>query len=187
MRKVLIISTALLILVLGASISSAQIPNVQVYFTSDYGTYGHTHLDSCPDVPGGLDSLYVVASNFGMWMSAIEYKVVYPWIFTWLTDNTGGLDIGASPTGITSAWTFPLNAFFPVSVNKVYFLYNCQKCYEGTDIPIDVVPHPETGFVRAVRWPDDATVNAIGMRSLICPTIPTEETTWGTIKALYNN
>jgi hypothetical protein len=187
MRKVLIIFFALLILGLGASISSAQIPNVQVFFTSDWGTYGATHLDSCPPDPPGtvFDSLYVVASNFNMWMSAIEYQVIYPPAIMFLSDNNGGLNIGTSPTGISTAWPLPQNAYVPLSVNKVYFIYMCQRCYEGTNIPINVVPNPTTGLLQAVRWPDNITVPAIGMVSLICPTVPTEETTWGNIKALY--
>ncbi len=190
MKKVLVIFSAMMLLTLGASWVHAggPIPNVQVYFTSDWGTYGQAQIPECPPNPPGtvLDSLYVVANNFGMWMSAIEYQVIYPPQIMWLSDYTGGLDIGTSPTGIATAWPLPQNAFVPFAVNKVLFIYLCQLCYEGTNIPIDVVPHPDSGLLRAVRWPDNFIVHAIGMRSLICPTIPVEETTWGNIKALYN-
>jgi hypothetical protein len=185
MRKVLVVS-ALLILVLGTSIASAQpIQNIQVYFTSEWGAYGKTTLDECPGPV--LGTLYVVASNFNMWMIGVEYKVEYPPEVTWLADNTGGIsDIGDSPTGIATAWSLPQNAFVPFAVNEVTVLYNCTGC-PRTDIPINVVPNPGalSGQVHAVRWPDNVLIPAVGMVSLICPTIPVEETTWGTIKALY--
>jgi hypothetical protein len=191
MRKVLVVFSALLILVLGTSIVSAgaPVPNVQVYFSDPvWGSPDKASLDQCPPDPPGtvLDSLYVVAQNFDMWMSAIEYQVIYPPQIMWLSDNTGtGINIGSSPTGIATAWPLPQNAFVSFAANKVFFVYMCQLCYEGNNVPIIVVPHPVSGFLRAVRWPDNAVINGIGMTSLICPTIPVEETTWGNIKALY--
>jgi hypothetical protein len=185
MRKVLFVFSALLIISLGTSIVSAQTPNVQVFF-DEY--FGQTHLDQCPpDAPmTKIDSFYVVASNFNMWVSAIEYGIVYPPQIMFIGDYSGGLDIGNSMAGIASSWPFPINGYNPVLVNKVTFMYNCQLCFEGMNIPIIVIPHPLTGFVRAVRWPDNGLVNGVGMTSLICPTVPAEETTWGNIKALYN-
>jgi hypothetical protein len=187
MRKVLIVLAALMILSLGTSIVSAQpTPNVQVFFDQ---WFGKTALDACPpDAPGTVEGyLYVVASNFNCWIGGIEYMIDYPPEITFDADNTqGGLSIGDSETGLSTAWTFPLNGFSPVLVNRVTIIYNCQLCYEGPDIEITVVPHPVSGFVRCVRWTDNAIINGVGMKSLICPTVPTEETTWGNIKALYN-
>lgn len=186
MRKVLVVFSALVILALGTSIVSAQpIPNIQVYFTSEWGTHGITAIEECPGV-GVLDTIYVVASNFNMWMSAAEYKVEYPPEVVWIADNTGGIDIGSSPVGIATTWPLPQNAFVPFAVNKVYVIYDCVGC-PRTDIPILVVPNPAaiSGQVQAVRWPDNALIFGIGMISLICPTVPVEETTWGNIKALY--
>jgi hypothetical protein len=123
-----------------------------------------------------------------MWMQAVEYQVLYPPQIMWLADNTGtGINIGTSPTGIATAWPLPQNAFSSFAVNKVLFIYMCQLCYEGNNIPIVVVPNPTaiSGQVQAIRWPDGGTVYGVGMTSLICPTVPVEETTWGNIKALY--
>jgi hypothetical protein len=178
---------------MGASLVNAggPIPNIQVYFTSEWGTYGQTHLQECPPDPPGtvVGTLYIVAINFNMWMSAVEYQVNYPPQFIWLADNTGGIDIGQSPTGIATSWPLPQNAFVPYAVNTVTFIYNCQLCNSGPNIPICVVPNPAaiSGQVQAVRWPDGTLIPAIGMKSLICPTIPVEETSWGQIKALYND
>jgi hypothetical protein len=186
MRKVLVVVSALLILALGTSITSAQtpIPNLQVYFTSDWGTYGAAQLQTCPGFVVG--TIYVVANNFNMWMSAAEYQVLYPPEVIWVADNTGGIDIGSSPAGIATSWALPQNAFVPFAVNTVTVLYNCAGC-PTTDIPIVIVPNPGSisGQVQAVRWPDNSLIPAIGMTSLICPTVPAEETTWGSIKALY--
>jgi hypothetical protein len=122
-----------------------------------------------------------------MWMSAIEYKIVYPPEIAFIGDNTGGLDIGSSPIGIATAWTFPLNAFTTVLINQVSIIYMCQLCVGISEVAIDVVPNPDSGQLRAIRWPSDEFVTAVGQRSLICTTVPAEETTWGSIKALYNN
>jgi hypothetical protein len=63
----------------------------------------------------------------------------------------------------------------------------CQLCVGISEVAIDVVPNPDSGQLRAIRWPSDEFVTAVGQRSLICTTVPAEETTWGSIKALYNN
>jgi hypothetical protein len=192
MRKVLVVFSALLILVLGSSIASAQIPNVQVYFTSDWGTYGQTALPECPpDPPGSVyDSLYVVASNFNMWMVGIEYYLSLPPQIMPIGFETpdGGLDIGTPwlLPGIATSWPMPQNAFVPYAVTKIKFFYNCQLCYQGINVPIDVMAYNGAGTtVRGISWPSITPVLGIGMRSSICWTVPVEETTWGNIKALY--
>jgi hypothetical protein len=195
MKGVLVVFSTLLLLTLGASMVNAggPIPNVQVYFTSDWGTYGQTALVECPDAPHNtvLDSFYVVASNFNMWMIGIEYFLSLPFQINPLAQEVpnGGLVIGTAWIfpGIAISWPLPQNAFVPFAVTKIKFLYRCTLCQDGTDICIHVLNHQDTGFVRAVRWPDITFVNGIGMTSMICPTVPVEETTWGGIKALYQN
>ena len=167
-----------IVLLAGAAVASAQVPNVEFHFK---------HVGEAEIVCGGMDVLdtaFVVANNFAMWMSAIEYQVVYPPEMLFLGDNTGGLNIGNSMMGIATSWPFPINAFGSAIVNTVTFVWKCDGC-PRTDIPVPVVPHPITGFVRAVRWPDNALISGIGMTSLICPTIPIEETSWGKIKEIY--
>lgn len=189
MRKVLVVVSALLVLALGASIVSAQIPNVQVYFTSDWGTYGAAHLDQCP--AGTVGTLYVVANNFNMWMSAIEFYIEMPALLgmSVIAESypNDGLAIGTSyiSPGVAIAWPLPQNAYSPCLVAEITVLYGGVCCDEGENIPIIVHPHGDTGLVRAVRWPDNGTVLGVGQTSLICPTVPAEETTWGNIKALY--
>lgn len=194
MRKVLVVFSALLILVLATSIASAQtpVPNVQVYFTSTWGTYGNAQLDECP--VGTVGTLYVVANNFDMWMNAIEFYLELPALagMTVLAESYpgGGIAIGSpsyAAPGVAIAWPLPVNAFVSVAVAEIQVFYGGTCCDEGVNHAIIVHPHQETGLVRAIRWPDLAEFNGVGMTSLICPTIPVEETTWGTIKALYDN
>ena len=176
----------LLVTCFGVSIVTSQTPSVQVFFEYNGGNYSGMHLDQCPPDPPGtvIDSFYVIANNFNMWISAIEYSIDFPQQLLFIAQHSGGLDIGTVITGIATAWPFPINGFEQVCVNKVTFLYMCHACNE-IYIPIIVKTHPTTGFIRAVRWPDNIFVNGIGMISFICSVWPVEETTWGKVKALY--
>ncbi len=170
--------TVMLLLV--AAPLAAQTPFVQVYF--DPG-----HSVTTADCPGTqLDTLYVVAHNFNAWLTAIEFSINYPAEMNWLADmpNTE-VKIGSSPAGIAMAFPTPLNGFNPVEVMQVMVMWLCSSCGANTNIPLVVAPHPQTGFVRATRYPDNGIITAVGMTSLLCATVPVEQTTWGQIKALY--
>ncbi|MFH1756203.1 MAG: hypothetical protein ABIA59_10940 [Candidatus Latescibacterota bacterium] len=180
MKRVFVIVVALGLLAISAQIAGAQsLPFLQVFFDDLY-TVGSM------DCPGAMpDSAYVVAKNFNMYMQGIEYKVAYPAEMVWLADNVGtALAIGNTSIGIAQAWPLPQNAYVPFSVAKVLFFWNCTGC-PIKNIPIVVVPHPETFKLRALRWPDLLEVNIVGSTSLVCATIPVEESSWGQIKALY--
>ena len=174
-----------LCLVICATTVSAGVPNVAVFFDKNL----QQMVGTCPYAPEGsvLDTVFVVANNFDMWMGAIEYSIQYPPQVVWLIDlypaNT--LTIGTSPYGITTAWTIPANAFVGLVVQRAVILWVCDGCGSSVNEPLVVLPHPMSGFLRAVRWPDLVNVNAVGLTSIICPTIPAQETTWGGIKALY--
>ena len=167
-----------IVLLAGAAVASAQIPNVEFHFK---------HAGEAVAECGGMDVLdtaFVVVNNFSMWMSAIEYQVIYPPEMLLFLDNTTGLNLGTSATGIATSWPFPINAYSSAIVNTVWFWWKCEGC-PSFNIPVQVAPHPYAGHLRAVRWPDNALINGIGITSLICPTIPTEETSWGKIKEIY--
>jgi hypothetical protein len=160
--------------------------NLTVYFDHNHTEPGK----NCPTAPAGtvLDSLYVVANNFNMWMNAIEYKIEYPLQMMFLGDMfpSDRLTIGSSQAGVGVSWPLPANAFDALLVQKVRILWLCQGCGpEDYNIPIRVLPYPGQPTVRAVRWPDLVVVPAAGMTSLICPLVPVEETTWGDIKSLF--
>ena len=184
MRKTLVVVIVVAIACGSSTVANSQIPHVAVFF--DPGL--QYQQKNCPPAPIGtvLDSVFVVATNFDMWMSAIEYQIIYPPEMLFLGDVTpaGALVIGNSPAGITIAFPTPMNAFTQAVVQKTKFIWMCDACF-NPNTPLIVVPHPNSGFLRAVRWPDNVVVNAIGWTSLICATIPVEESTWGQVKALY--
>ncbi len=182
MRNAIVIAVVL-VLALTSSLASAQIPNVMLFF-DQYHSQGSK--DCPPGTPGTIaDSAYVVALNFNMWLTGIEYSVQYPTEMTWIGDVTGdALIIGDTPSGIAQVWGLPQNAFEPLQVAKILFLWNCNGC-ASHDVGVVVAPHPYTGYLRATRYPDAAFFDAVGMTSLICATTPADESTWGKIKALY--
>ena len=192
MKKVLVVVFAV---AFGLSaVANAQVPNVSIYF--DEGL--QFTQANCPAAPIGTvaQTLYVVANNFGIWMNAIEFAIVYPPQLLWTGDVDksleGELSIGSSPWtgsgtgGIGIAFSPPKDGFVQLVVLEVNVVWMCNDCGPANlDAPIIVVPFEASGLVRAVRFPDLATVIGVGMTSLICATTPVEETTWGQVKALY--
>ncbi len=184
MKNVLVLFVALLMASMGTSIVCAQIPNMEIHFTN-----GREAIAPC----GGIDvvdSLYIVANDLNMWVGGIEYCIQYPPEILWIADRTGGLNMGSSPWvgdgsgGIATVWGVPRNGYEPLIVNNVIFVWQCEGCPRD-DIPVRACANEQTGFLRATRYPDAYFFDMIGMLSLICPTVPAEQTTWGNIKALY--
>jgi len=185
MKKILVVVFAVVVM-LGAAQVNAQVPHVAVFFSNG------SNAANCPAEPPGtvLDSISVVAVNFDMWMNGIEYQISYPPQMLWLGDfiGDGNLKIGSSPTGIGITFPIPLNAFGPAVVQTANFFWMCDSCdLPNQNQPVVVGPYPSSGVVRAVRWPDLVVVEGVGLTSLICPTVPVQEKTWGGIKALYND
>lgn len=184
MMKILVVVCAVVI-GLGAVQANAQVePNVSVYFDEALqNTQGN-----CMDV-GAIQYLYVVANNFGMWMSGIEYMIEYPMQLSFVVDmvNEDYLFVGASPLGIGVTFPIPAPAFDSFLVQRVLTQWNCDTCDGAPPAgwPLTVVGHPSSGMVRAVEFGTNRVVPAIGMTSSICATTPANETTWGGIKALY--
>jgi hypothetical protein len=181
MKRVFVIVVALGLIALGAqTVAAQQLPHLMLYFDDLY-TVGSK---DCPGV--ALDSCYIVAKNFDMWLQAIEFQVLYPPEMAWIADDAGtALVIGDTPSGIAASWPLPQNAFVPYAVAKVTFMWNCVAGCPQTDVPIRIISHPGSTKLRAIRWPDLGEIFPIGMTSLICAIIPVEETSWGKIKALY--
>lgn len=192
MKKTLVVVVAIAI-GLFASVSSAQTPHVVVYFDNTM-----TQQQACcpADPPGTvLQELYVVANNFNNWISGIEYMISYPpslmFLGDFVDDGPGGnqLKIGQSTTGIGVTWIIPANAYNPVLCQTANVLWMCTVGDPVVNDYIVVLPYPSSGKVRAIRYGDEAELLGVGMISVVCPdeiVIPVEETTWGGIKALYN-
>ena len=165
----------------------AQIPCVQWYFDADL-----TQTDR--DCDGSFAQLgYVTAVNFNVWFSAVEYMVSYPPQIFWMADipvNENSSCIGSTPVGIACAWKIPMNGFSPVVIMKVQYDWRCPNCNRPRDgsQPVIVGPHP-TGRLSYITFALER-FDAIGMVSMVCkfkPPVPVEETSWGKVKALYDN
>jgi hypothetical protein len=184
MKKILVVVFAVVVM-LGAAQVNAQVPHVAVFFSNG------SQAADCPAGPPGtvLDQISIVAVNFDMWMNGIEFLIDYSPAMQWLgdVDDPSRLKIGSTPLGIGVTFPIPLNAFVPAVVMQSNFLWMCDNCGPYQNSPVTVLPYPASGVIRAVRWPDLAIVHGVGLTALVCPTIPVQETTWGGIKAQYND
>jgi hypothetical protein len=182
-----------------ASIVTAQTPYLQVYFDEELT---ETSAD-CPTGEIGTveDEFWVVAHNFNAYLAAIEFKINYPPQIYWYGEiPVTDLTLGSSPTGVAMAFPTPLNAYGPAVLMKVRFVWMCNDCYTyNVMVCFDVFP--SSGYVRAVRWPDEELIYATSGTAVICgllcaapcgdvacpglPGVPVAQSTWGGIKALY--
>jgi hypothetical protein len=198
MRIFFVLIVALVILGFGANIASAQYPHVKAYFVNpDKPGDPYFWQETKCGFPGQLDTLVVVARNFG-WITGVEYCIQYPGCLSWLADfGVPQTTIGFTPCnhpsgagGISTVFQIPLNSspVVPLAIplpviNKVLFMWG--SC--PSDTPIIVSPHQISGFVRATQFNTNLFVYGIGSTSIICPqTIPNEDTSWGQIKAIFN-
>ena len=183
MKKVLAVVLTVAFVSMWAYAATAQTPHVVVFFDENY-----TQTTAVCGGNGVTGTLYVVAVNFNMWISAIEYAVNYPPSILWLADiPKTPLNIGVTPGGVASSWGLPQNGFAPLGVMDVLFSWQCDDCSTSPNDPIVVATHPQTGHIRAARYPDNVLVDGVGLTSLVCPVVPVEDKTWGGVKALYDN
>jgi len=198
MKTLLVTMLAMLLLTTIAGNANAQTPYMQVYFDP-----GLTYMwENCPPAPIGtvVGTMYVVAHDFGAWLSGIEFRIDYPPQLLWLGDtiDTGHLSIGNTRDGIGITFPQPLDAFSSALIVSISFLWMCQDC-NSPDINSVVCFNvfPGSGCLRAVRWPDLKVICGQSGTAIICPVcgghrpcdqlpVPVEQTTWGGIKALYH-
>jgi hypothetical protein len=178
MKKLLTIIALVAVIALGFSTAPAQVPMVQIVF--DQSLTEQTHVCT----PGTQDSAFVVARNFNIWMVGIEFAIDYPASVMWPYDANGpDLTMGNTDIGFSGAWMSPQNAYQTLKICTI--VYYCNSC--PPDTYIKVIPHPDTGDIKASGYPDVYTyVYGIGWTSTFCPdVIPTDQTTWGNVKAMY--
>ncbi len=177
-----------------APASLAQVPSIGIYWDE---ALQRRSMESCPAALYGtvVDTLYVVADGFDMAMASIEYRVDLSPYLGFLGDNVPvGVAEGFSIDGIRITFPTPVGTTPQMLIQKIFFRYMCQGCVAAKtglallDVPITVLPHPQSGKIQAIRWPDMVAVEAVGLISILCPHIgtPTERTTWGNIKALFH-
>jgi hypothetical protein len=170
MKPTVIVPLILIVIFISVLPSFSQLPYLQPYFDSRLRPNYDTITECPPDPPGTvLDTMYIVAHGLDAFINAIEYKMDYTDKVLWLYDDTGGLNIGNTNEGIATAWPLPLNAYSPVVVAKVLFLWNCQLCNDCTNTCICPQGHPANGSVRAVRWPDNQLIYMTVEPGRICP------------------
>ena len=162
-------------------VSAQTTPFIAVYFDRSFQVEAQ---DPCPGF-GVLDTLYIELVNADAFVSGVEFKVEYPPVLGWLADfDQQPATIGTTPTGFSMGWAIPQNGLSSaVDICKVLVQWTCDGC--PGPFEIKVVPNPFTSFLGYTDFPDYNLLPAVGMTSLICPTIPTQETTWGKVKSLY--
>lgn len=197
MRNIISFSIVM-ILICAAHASFAQSPGMWIYFNEGL-TQG---IESqCPPSPPGtvIDSIYIVAESFPTPISQIEYCVNYPSQLIYILDVIpSGTAEGYTSTGIVQSWESPQDASMQLLLAKVVFIWMCQACHEES-FRICVDTNPNTGFLRALTWPDLTAIYPDSWKALVCPLlgdtypekcpiisgIPVEQTCWGSIKLLY--
>jgi hypothetical protein len=180
--KAMVTIAVVLVAFAALNVQAQTTPTVGVYFDQAY-----TVMQKPCVGPNVMDYAYVVAFNFDAFLTAIEYKISYPASMDFVADlDIPPVTIGNSETGISMGFGTPQNGFSPVLVQRIAFIWMCNGCEPAIeDDPIVVEPHPESGFVRATNFPDFEFIDAVGMTSLVCATVPVNETTWGKVKSLY--
>ena len=179
-KRVTVTGLALLMLALSVAAVSADTPFVGVYFDEQL----QTEQANCPGM-GVRDTLWVAASNFDALLGAIQFQIFYPSMVFWfadfniLTEDDGGLVLGDTPSGISIGFPFPENFNLTRLVLQVDFFWNCATPCEFTNQQIQVC------CVEGSKHPGFELVQGVGLTALICATVPTEQSTWGNIKSLY--
>jgi hypothetical protein len=168
------------------TVSAQTTPYIAVYFDQTFTTDALVPPpgQSCPGI-GVPGKLYLALSNANMFVTGVEFAVDYPpEIIVGGEFDLQPVTIGTTATGFSMAWANPQNGFQAVYICGVNFIWNCANC-ATTNIPITVVKHPISDVIEWVDFPGFVNHPAVGLTSLICATIPTEDTTWGKVKALY--
>ncbi|MEJ2719629.1 MAG: hypothetical protein P8181_00630 [bacterium] len=180
-------AAVVMVLLVGfAAGSAAQTPTLTPFFTAS-GTW-NVHCEYCDPYHPGPDyplTVYFILTGFDAYLSAIEFSVDYPYLVTWLNDEgMPPVTFGSTPTGISMGWGVPQNALDPIIVLKADIIYHATCSHD--ELRIQVMPHPVSGALQAVRFGDNALVELAGGAAKFCSrSVPAEGETWGAIKALY--
>jgi hypothetical protein len=181
-KRVIATGFALVLLALLIAPASAQTGYVAVYFNEGMSI----EQKNCQGV-GVFDTLTIGMVNWNMFISGVQFRVLYPAQMVHVADfNFPPVTQGSTPAGFATGFGLPQNGFSRVFVTNVLVIWTCDVC-TSTNVPVPVVGHPLLGnTVTATQWPANNKVNGIGLTALLCATVPTEETTWGKVKSLYS-
>lgn len=188
MRRVLLTFAIVFMIAIAGSAFAQTTPYFQVYFDEDL----KVAAEDCPPDPAGtvFDTLYIVAHNFDMWISAAEFAVDYgPHLSHWgerPVDTDLALGGTTGPNGVALSWPVPRSGWSAVLMMTVTVRWECSGCGGINDAEIVITGIPGHPNPRAVDFNTEESVYGVGMKSLICASVPVEETSWGQIKALYH-
>jgi len=138
---------------------------------------------------------YVYADNANCYISGIEFALspIPPTVYyDGYEVPEGALSIGDPIVGVGISYFPPLNGYYPGynELCKLHFTAEEDWCYQygGTlvNVPLQIIPHPETGFVRGTCYPENNFFDLTGLMSYLCPEgIGTKPASWGAIKSLF--
>ncbi|UCG52977.1 MAG: hypothetical protein JSW58_05310 [Candidatus Latescibacterota bacterium] len=203
-----LVATGIVVVVIALSvvITNAQTPYVAVYFDRTFQTEAkppYPPPQPCPGV-GVFDTLYVAASNFNILVTGAEFQIDYPalymtWVGEWSPTFThpqfGELaywpvKLGTSPTGVSLGAgdiTFQNGFAGAVRLLEVLIMWTCDVCTVEQGLIVNGNPLGFGTFPALIERETYIPYFGIGMTALVCATLPTEETTWSRVKALYTD
>jgi hypothetical protein len=193
MRAALI---ALVVLLLPAALFAGT---VGIWFQVTPGGYRSGGMDYSPAAHESFKA-YVYVDNAGCYLNGVEFAVtpLPPTVYyDGMTVPEGSLFIGDPVTqgGVSITYFPPLNGYFP-GYNLLCVLdFTAEEdwCLCGhpagnlLNVPLQVVPHIETGMIRGACFPGGELIEFIGLKSVICPELPigVKTQSWGAIKSLF--
>lgn len=161
---------------------AAQTPFIAVYFDEYY-----TRENAFSPGVGVVDTWYAVMKNFNTLVSGAEFMVEYPPAVIWLADNgTPPVTIGNTPSGISMGFGVAMNGFEPILCCSIMVMWMSECDHEVQ--PVRVLPNPHTLFLGGTDFPAFDLIPAVGLTTFLCGGgTPAQDTTWGSVKALYSD
>jgi hypothetical protein len=188
MKKVLAVVLAAAFIGTFAYSADAQVRNIQTYFDPLFQTI----QTDCKGPIAFQDTIWVVGNNFSLFLNGASYQVNYPPSMNWLGDQvfdpqTNVLIAGSSPVGIAISWPTKQIAFGPFLIQTATFTWLCDDCNDGIFPQSLVVDAYLANPTPLIIDDNNIEISVVGMTSIVCGApIGTEESSWGKIKALYN-
>ncbi|HSG27277.1 MAG TPA: hypothetical protein VLA34_02265 [Candidatus Krumholzibacterium sp.] len=165
------VSIAISILVIG-TVALATVPSAihAIPFLS-------LHLDTqgtqnfCP-YPFEFFNAYLVLQNADYYVTAVEYKLDAPdgnfIILDYSFPPEHSVDFGHPFSGQSISYWPPLNGFGGDLVLCTMECMTLSACPDMPDYRLDLVPHPDSGYLRGTFSPDNEFFDMIGGSSYLC-------------------
>lgn len=183
--------TIIAVLLLVVPVAVAAQPTMGIYFT-----YTPYELYYYPSAPGEIFTGYVYVHNTNCYLTAAEFMIVIgaPGVvpsgsFTLLP---GWINLGDPFSGISISGWPPLDGWNPgynLILTQDFLALDACVEFGGSvvNVPIQIVPHPDTGGIRGTCWPDNYLFDYVGFTSYVCPEgTATENKSWGAIKSMLD-